>query len=279
MHGSKRQHPAMIDHVSSILNPADTIAEQQRRKGIKPKNFDQINRQRIQDQQKRSRAKKLEDVQSLDDNFTLREFSNIPSRVQKATEAKLSESQKNHTDYVRKGQGFSRSMKLTEQAKAKADEVRKEKNSTVKPNLPVTENEIPEYSHPNFIQRNKLAIKSSNSRGAISSETTTHKPGEIPEYLKERKAELEAEREAAMAPPPNELPEGIIQLPEEERIETLNSLREQLHELEEQLRKLPLVVETHSGIQRKSNLEEQISSTLAAIKVFGQPIVYVNLNE
>ncbi|GBG64221.1 hypothetical protein CBR_g40921 [Chara braunii] len=94
--------------------------------------------------------------------------------------------------------------------------------------------------------------------------------GRVPLYLLKRKEELarDAERrqqeaEAAKCPP------GTVRMPEAERVRALQVLEESKIRLDEEWRKLPLVLETPSQIAAKKDLDFKIEEIERAIKSEG----------
>ena len=63
--------------------------------------------------------------------------------------------------------------------------------------------------------------------------------------------------------------------PEEERLETLQILRDNIAVANKELSKLPLTVETPSLMRRKNELERKIEEIEAAIKIFSRPKVFI----
>ena len=100
--------------------------------------------------------------------------------------------------------------------------------------------------------------------------------GKVPSYLKERKMELlEAQQAKRMAEDNAHIPAGMRILPEDERLKTLDILRENRADVENKLRALPFKCETPSQIRNKQSLEARLEEIEDAQKIFGRKQVYV----
>lgn len=78
-------------------------------------------------------------------------------------------------------------------------------------------------------------------------------------------------------PEPVAIPPGYRLLPDQERGETLHTLRTKLAELDAQYSRLPLAIETAGQRQQQQRLREKIAETEAAVKVFSRPAVLLEL--
>lgn len=100
--------------------------------------------------------------------------------------------------------------------------------------------------------------------------------GKVPSYLRERKLELlEAQRAKREAEENAHIPAGMRILPEDERLRTLDILRENRADVENKLRALPFKCETPSQIRNKQSLEARLEEIEDAQKIFGRKQVYV----
>ncbi|KXZ51626.1 hypothetical protein GPECTOR_12g590 [Gonium pectorale] len=102
--------------------------------------------------------------------------------------------------------------------------------------------------------------------------------GQVPQYLLERKMQMAADVEAAArAKEAALIPPGMRLMPEEERQETLEVLKQNREEVDRAIQGLPLRIETPSAIRRKDELERRLREIEDAIKIFSRPKVLVHL--
>ncbi|KAF0688412.1 Aste57867_19968 [Aphanomyces stellatus] len=100
--------------------------------------------------------------------------------------------------------------------------------------------------------------------------------GEVPAYIRARKAAwAKEEEERRMNLPDPDCPPGMILMPEEERLATLATLRDNYEQARRQMQALPLRIETLSQIRRKNAVEAQMMEIEDAIKVFDKPKVFM----
>ena len=99
---------------------------------------------------------------------------------------------------------------------------------------------------------------------------------QVPKYLQTRKAQQAAEAEwrARNAPDPD-CPPGMTMMPDSERLETLRVLQQSSDDVKEQMRRLPLRIETPSQIRRQAALEAKLKEVEDAIKIFSREKVFV----
>merc|ERR1719463_539171 len=103
--------------------------------------------------------------------------------------------------------------------------------------------------------------------------------GKVPQYLKQRKQELEADKAAAEYERTKEkVPEGLRRISPEEQQETLEILNERKANAEKKYERLPLRITTQRARQAKEALEEKIRATEALVKLYSKPKVYVPIH-
>jgi hypothetical protein len=103
--------------------------------------------------------------------------------------------------------------------------------------------------------------------------------GKVPQYLKQRKQELEADKAAAEYERTKEkVPEGLRRIGPAEQQETLEILNERKANAEKKYEHLPLRITTQRARQAKEALEEKIRATEALIKLYSKQKVYVPLH-
>ena len=71
------------------------------------------------------------------------------------------------------------------------------------------------------------------------------------------------------------IPAGTRLMPDEERIETLQDLKDSLREVNMVLEKLPVVSRTIAMERHKKDLEQKIDRINKAIETFSKKVVYV----
>jgi hypothetical protein len=97
-----------------------------------------------------------------------------------------------------------------------------------------------------------------------------------PAYLQKIKTNLaDQQRQAEAERRGPEIPAGYRQMPDDERIKTLEALQKKRDDLEKAFRNLPLTIETASQRQRQKMVLEKIEETDKAIKTFSNPKVLI----
>nr|CAD7257706.1 unnamed protein product [Timema shepardi] len=99
-------------------------------------------------------------------------------------------------------------------------------------------------------------------------------------YLRDRQEQWQKALEAKLANIPDPLcPEGHVPLPDQERKETLNLLRNSYAEMVKELNMMPVRSDTLRARQRKIELESQLNKLEDGIKVFSRPRVFIKVGE
>lgn len=103
--------------------------------------------------------------------------------------------------------------------------------------------------------------------------------GQVPQYLQERKEQWRKEKEERRrnAPDPT-IPAGHTLMPENERQETLKSLKETHRSLVTELLSLPLKADNLSIRSRRAQLDCRLSEIEEAIKIFSRDRVFVKID-
>ncbi|XP_072165688.1 enkurin domain-containing protein 1-like [Diadema setosum] len=144
---------------------------------------------------------------------------------------------------------------------------------------------------PNFIAHNaKLAKKSKPQRppSVVAQESAQrrqqeslerHKRGATPKYLQSRQKQWQQEEEERIRNMPDpEMPPGHRMMPEEERLKTLQILKEKEKEFQSDLLKFPLSCETLRAKNRKAEIENKLAEVEEAIKIFSRRKVFVKVD-
>ncbi|XP_040898720.1 enkurin domain-containing protein 1 [Toxotes jaculatrix] len=136
-----------------------------------------------------------------------------------------------------------------------------------------------------FITHNARAAGKAVLRRSQSLTNLRDKPvpsavkGQVPQYLEERKKQWRKEEEERQrnAPDPT-IPAGHTLMPENERQETLKSLKETHRSLVTELLSLPLKADNLSVRSRRAHLDSRLSEIEEAIKIFSRDKVYVKID-
>jgi len=91
--------------------------------------------------------------------------------------------------------------------------------------------------------------------------------------IKAERAEQQRQAEASRAGP--RIPPGYREMPEEERTETLQALRNKREELEKAFQRLPFNIETDSQRRRQEQVLAKIKESDTAIETFSKPRVLI----
>eukprot|EP01059_Diplonema_ambulator_P000731 TRINITY_DN10595_c0_g1_i1.p1 TRINITY_DN10595_c0_g1~~TRINITY_DN10595_c0_g1_i1.p1 ORF type:complete len:268 (+),score=65.51 TRINITY_DN10595_c0_g1_i1:43-804(+) len=121
---------------------------------------------------------------------------------------------------------------------------------------------------------------SCGTAGGMAGAARKKPAGHIPAYLKQRKQELqdekdEIERQVTHQREMQKYPAGHVPLGEEEKEAILKGLNSKKDELLTEINKLPMRYDTTSIRNRRNNLEEQIREIEAKIGVFSRKQVFV----
>ncbi|XP_054856819.1 enkurin domain-containing protein 1 isoform X2 [Eublepharis macularius] len=103
--------------------------------------------------------------------------------------------------------------------------------------------------------------------------------GHVPRYLMERKDlwRREAEERRRNMPDPA-MPPGHTLMPESQRVETLNNLKQSQEQLLKDLLLLPVRADTLNLQNRRVGLEKKLSQIEEALKIFSRPKVFIKLD-
>mmetsp|Transcript_21755 Transcript_21755/g.56478 ORF Transcript_21755/g.56478 Transcript_21755/m.56478 type:complete len:313 (-) Transcript_21755:262-1200(-) len=270
--------------MSSILAPVDGYRGELERKGIKPKNHAKENVERMREQAEANKLRK--EAERIEGEI---------ASVKKPTKYDKVEAKALHQDANFEGEKHdfvkaksTRVETLSELAK-KGQAPKPTHKDKVKPSVPKRGDSASsmgvgdDAGRKDYIRENAKAAhtampnrKGSQPKAMEKKATPTHHRGEVPEYLKHRKGEIAEEKMyIQQMAAEKEYPPGTRLLPEHERQDTLRILRESKKKAEDELRKMPLVVETFTLKEKKRQLENKLKEIEDAEKLFSQPKVYV----
>jgi len=102
--------------------------------------------------------------------------------------------------------------------------------------------------------------------------------GKVPAYLRERQVELaEAAARRAAEEEAESIPPGMRLMPESERLQTLELLKQSRMDTEQKIQKLPFTCETPSQIKAKNDLEKRLQEIEEAERAFSRKKVFVRI--
>ena len=105
----------------------------------------------------------------------------------------------------------------------------------------------------------------------------SHEPGQVPAYLRQRKAEwqAEAQEEAARAAAEAECPPGLRLVGAEEKARILDKLAEERAKAQLELRQMPFVIKTKASQDKKDRLETRLEEIDGAVEAYNKEKVFV----
>ncbi|XP_067857467.1 enkurin domain-containing protein 1 [Heptranchias perlo] len=117
-------------------------------------------------------------------------------------------------------------------------------------------------------------------KAKVQQEYISKNKGQLPQYLIERRNQWrkEAEERRKNIPDPS-MPPGHTRMPENERLDTLNSLQQTQQQLTKQLLMFPVQVDTIGMRNRRTDLEKKLAEIEEAIKIFSRPKVFIKIND
>lgn len=258
--------------MSSIINPVNGYRGALERKGIKPRNHHKDNMRslrRKQDMNRMSKAVQEEANRQANERVVPKKYKGITSQIARQRS--------------KKKQGGHTFLKRKEDAPRTTKPYVSRKQDKAKPPLPDRDSTPPNSgrtsSRRDFLKENRSLARSTKPRGprSKSAGATNKNFGRVPDYLIERKIELakkkEAKRQAACQRA--EVPYGMVMVPEQERLETLEKLHQSKKVIAGELGRFPLVVETMGRKKAKKALENKMNEIENAIKIFSQKKVYL----
>ncbi|GMH76653.1 hypothetical protein TrST_g347 [Triparma strigata] len=131
----------------------------------------------------------------------------------------------------------------------------------------------------NFLAQNKTQMIGAKPKGKGSSDTSPEKHqeyGQVPGYLQQRKKRWEEEeRIREMSKPDIDCPDGMVCMPEAERLNTLAVLERSEEEARTELFGMPLTIETMALTKKKNALEAKLKEIEDAKKIFSRPKVFI----
>lgn len=286
--GQGYDHCAMSD----LINPVNGHRGMLIKKGITPKDYMKENRKQIKDIQNINRENNYDKQIEPEPLYKLTQFQNVPSRV--FDENNKEPYKQLDGNYLRKGQNQNRHENLTieariirQQLEQKLQEESELNECTLSPRKPpvfLDINKSAPKHEINFIKQNRTdsikKFEKNNSNKEISNKTASlarHEEfGKVPNYLENRRHQWQLEEQERIANLPDpDCPKGMILMPEKERIETLETLKNSRNEAMKQLSNMPFIIETPSQRKKHDLLENKIKEIESAIALFSRQKVFI----
>eukprot|EP01006_Ploeotia_vitrea_P010923 TRINITY_DN28907_c0_g1_i1.p1 TRINITY_DN28907_c0_g1~~TRINITY_DN28907_c0_g1_i1.p1 ORF type:complete len:299 (-),score=-2.57 TRINITY_DN28907_c0_g1_i1:84-980(-) len=283
--------------IGDYLNPVNGHRGALQKKGVTPKDYMKENLRQLRESQRNNRDVVHENEIEPENLYKLSQFQNVPSRV--FEESKKLPYREPSSNFLRKGEIDKRKEELGFEARMMRNELERklkaesDRNNTTPPSprKPPVFHEVAKCApknNRNFISENRIEALyptgMSNSQKAVQSKNeNNHKKtskhdeyGRVPAYLENRKQQWAEEEEyRRLNAPDPDCPRGMMLMPENERVETLNTLKNSLAEAVKQLSSMPFVLETPSLKRKHAMLEEKIKEIENAIGLFSRQKVYI----
>ncbi|KAM8947099.1 enkurin domain-containing protein 1 isoform 1-T1 [Pelodytes ibericus] len=259
----------------------------------KVRNHEKENIQRLREIQKKCREKELEKehcgpkpVKAL---WKSNKYENVESKVKGKLEEKQTnsntESQKFLKAYSRCGSGIQpKRSSSPSPSRSNTPDNRDEQGSKMQ----VTGSSIDFVAH-NARNAKKFQLRRSHSLQSLNEvlkqkqqeqkEYDSKQKGHVPQYLMDLKEKWHKEKEEykKQIPDPS-MPPGHTMMPEPERQETLNNIKQTQAQLIKELLRLPIRADTLSIQNRRTGLEKKLSEMEEAIKIFSRPKVFIKID-
>ncbi|TPX47523.1 hypothetical protein SeLEV6574_g02599 [Synchytrium endobioticum] len=248
--------------VESILNPTkrDGIA----RKGGVARDHKRENYMRIKQVEKQNRLKQELASTPLPPPFKLKEFRDVPSKL--ATQ---------RCNSLESMHSLSSALDCIEDRQTSGP-----KTALTRPSTTDSRNCASSCGTRSFIAVNAAAASKAPARThplPPSRDVKRGTPkGQLPKYLLDRKldwAKKEEERLAALKA--EQTPKGMMLIPDDERINTLNFLQQVREGLIRDLSRFPVIVETPSMKRKRAAIEAKLAEVDLAVDTFSKTTVYV----
>ncbi|XP_077165593.1 enkurin domain-containing protein 1 [Paroedura picta] len=261
------------------------------------KDYEKVNLRRLREIQRRCREK--EQAQELSQPKPVKalwrspKYENVESKVKaKLQEGSVSpnpEAQRFLRAYSRCGTGIHPRRPLA----PNPAQLRATVDATTVPvpggNVKTSENGKVDFVSHNAQNAKRAQVRRSRSLQSLTEvlaqkrkeqeEYDAKQKGHVPQYLLERKDHWrkEAEERRRNTPDPA-MPPGHSLMPESQRVETLNNLKQSQEQLLKDLLLLPVRADTLNLKNRRAGLEKKLSQVEEALKIFSRPKVFIKLD-
>ncbi|KDO27184.1 hypothetical protein SPRG_07433 [Saprolegnia parasitica CBS 223.65] len=260
--------------VAAALRPSTGYREDMIKRGVAPRDFVKENRKRIQLKQAEQAQKKADDeakatAKRAVDGFKIKRFERAASRVGSYDGDDRSSTSSQHTRYTTHRREYNKARVPTQDELRERDRQLKEAQNR----------QTVDFINSNAWEVIQKAPKKPTPTAAELWDIESrrhHSFGQVPSYLRERKAAwAKEEEERRMNLPDPDCPHGMVLMADDDRLDTLATLRESYEAARRQMNQLPLRIETPSQIRRKQALETKMQEIEDAIKVFDKPKVFM----
>lgn len=249
--------------------------------------FGKENVRRLREIQKRCKEQEAERAQSravpVKALWTASKYQNVPSRVMAQLQVS-SPSVKPHCQNFLKAHscgGSASPQRPQSKTSRVAEQHRASCNSTQDLDLQLqVQGQTIDFIKHNARTAGKTVLRRSQSLTNLRDKPVPSAvKGQVPQYLQERKEQWRKEKEERRrnAPDPT-IPAGHTLMPENERQETLKSLKETHRSLVTELLSLPLKADNLSIRSRRAQLDCRLSEIEEAIKIFSRDRVFVKID-
>lgn len=276
--------------IGNLLVTGENVYRPPSRQKPQPKDFSKDNVRRMRQIQSQSRKKQREEV--IEKNKPMKVLPQ--SEKYKEVSSKVTENLKKSPAPVRPSSAnYLRSHSRTGGAPRGRSPSPAPRPSSAGPRPSSAASEVSLHvdGKTNFIAHNaKLAKKSRSQRPpsvqALESiqkkqqeDMARYQRGQTPKYLQSRQRQWQHETEERIRNTPDpDMPPGHRKMPEEERMKTLEVLRQKEKELQNSIHKFPLSAETLRAKKKKAEIENQLAEVEEAIKIFSRRKVFVKID-
>lgn len=273
--------------ISYLLNEnSDNYRRQLEQKGIKPKNHHRDNLKNIAKIQRRAKEDEaLKAKAALSKNKKCAKYARTESKLKQNLSAQKPSvsAQRSSTNFMAKNRS---------QIQTQSTLNRKEK--VVSNRKPA----IPTRSEMNSARgRSATAIKEAKDYLAFNKQNSqqfqckreekeemrfTRKKdyGKVPDYMIERRLQKERDEQKQIEDAEAaKIPKGMRKMTDGEKAETLQILEENKKQILQQIKNLPLVIETPSMKRHQAALNKQMNDVEKNIVLFSKPTVFIALDE
>nr|XP_054773626.1 enkurin domain-containing protein 1-like [Lytechinus pictus] len=270
--------------VGNLLVTGENVYRPPTRQKPQPKDFSKDNVRRMRQIQSQSRKKQREEV--IEKNKPMKvlpqseKYKVVPSKVTENLKKSPPPPRPSSANYLR--------------SHSRTGAVSRGRSPSPAPRPSSASSEVSLHidgNAPNFIAHNaKLAKKSKPQRPpsaqALDSlqmkregDMERYKRGQTPKYLQSRQKQWQRDEEERIRNTPDpDMPPGHKKMAEEERIRTLEILKEKEKDLQSSLLKFPLAVETLRAKKQKAEIENRLAEVEEAIKIFSRRKVFVKVD-
>ncbi|XP_006790012.1 enkurin domain-containing protein 1 isoform X2 [Neolamprologus brichardi] len=271
------QHPRISPNATHILEREQRVMH----------DFGKENVRRLREIQKRCKEQEAERAQSravpVKALWTASKYQNVPSRVMAQLQVSSPSVKPQCQNFLKAhSYGGSASPQRPQSKTSRVAEQRRAScNSTQDLDLQLqVQGQTIDFIKHNARTAGKTVIRRSQSLTNLRDKPVPSAvKGQVPQYLQERKEQWRKEKEERRRNTPDPtVPTGHTLMPENERQETLKSLKDTHRSLVTELLSLPLKADNLSIRSRRAQLDCRLSEIEEAIKIFSRDRVFVKID-